>query len=140
MTPGTPGGRRAEDDRLNTVITDVAVLRNDMGYARGMLDEIAAKMGSLLDRMEAGFSDLSQTPAGRAVISRLDDHDERIDAHDAEIRLINRNISSMLEDRRVERAEARTLRRLVKLGMSVVSAVATVLGALWSLHLLGWIK
>lgn len=138
MTPGAAPQRRAEDDRLNTVITDVAVLRNDMGYARTMLDEIAGKMSSLLDKMEAGFSDLSATPAGRAVLDRLDDHDGRLEQHERELRDINRNIAGMLEDRRVERAESRQLRRLTKGALAVVSAVATLASVLWTLHMLGW--
>lgn len=140
MAPLDPSRRRADDDRLDGLIGQVSalaitvgVVANDIGYLKATAGQNAQGVRAALERLSDVTADAAASAAGRELLRRVGGVEETNEEQNQRLKT--------LEDFKTEvKADVRATLRLFRILASGVALSAGSLGALWTLHLLGFIK
>lgn len=121
---------RSDSQAIQTLTTDVAVLKTDVTYIKGSIDDLGDDVRSALTTLNAVASDPQQSALGRDLtryIERVDraEHDDRKRIDD-------------LEDFRLEvRSELRSLVRITRVVAGLAALASVLVATLVGLHVLG---
>lgn len=110
--------------------TNVALGAQATTHLTNKIDDVGKQTESISRTLQRVTADASASPAGRELLRRHADHDRRLDEHDEDI-------DSLRNWQNTVSTELRTTWRLMRGLAAAVSVIGTILGIVWTLHLLG---